>query len=92
MDVLDEVAANWVVPVIVIENADDTLPLADALAEVGLPVAEITVRTEATIYSIRLDVKYNPNMLVGVGTVLTADQLHASQNAGAAFTLVPGGR
>ncbi len=90
MDILDQIATHRVVPVIVIENADDALPLADALLEGGLPVAEITVRTEAAIDAIRLIAKHRPDMLVGAGTVLTEDQVHAVQAAGAAFALAPG--
>lgn len=90
MDIFDEIATHRVVPVVTIENADDALPLADALLEGGLPVAEITVRTEAAIDSIRLIAKHRPEMLVGAGTVLSEVQLHAVQDAGAAFALAPG--
>lgn len=90
MNIFEEIAIHRVVPVIVIENADDALPLADALLEGGLPVAEITVRTEAAIDAIRLIAKHRPDMLVGAGTVLTEDQVHAVQDAGAAFALAPG--
>lgn len=90
MEIFDEIAAYRVVPVIVIENADDALPLADALMDGGLPVAEITVRTEAAIDAIRLIAKHRPDMLVGAGTVLTEDHVHAVQDAGAAFALAPG--
>ncbi|MEP4195063.1 MAG: bifunctional 4-hydroxy-2-oxoglutarate aldolase/2-dehydro-3-deoxy-phosphogluconate aldolase [Aliishimia sp.] len=55
-----------------------------------MPVAEITVRTEAAIDAIRLIAKHKPDMLVGAGTVLTEDQVHAVQDAGAAFALAPG--
>lgn len=90
MDIFDEIAAHRVVPVIVIENADDALPLADALIEGGLPVAEITVRTEAAIDAIRLIAKHRPEIMIGAGTVLSEEQLHAVQDAGAAFALAPG--
>ena len=90
MDVFEGIAAHRVVPVIVIENADDALPLADALLDGGLPVAEITVRTDAAIEAIRRIAKHRPDMCVGAGTVLTEDQVHAVQDAGAAFALAPG--
>lgn len=90
MKIFDEIAAHRVVPVIVIKNADDALPLADALIEGGLPVAEITVRTDAAIDAIRLIARHRPDMLIGAGTVLTEVQVHAVQDAGAAFALAPG--
>ena len=90
MDIFEDIAAHRVVPVIVIENAEDALPLADALLDGGLPVAEITVRTDAAVDAIRLIARHRPDMMVGAGTVLTEDQVHAVQAAGAAFALAPG--
>lgn len=90
MTIFEQIATHRVVPVIVIENANDALPLADALLEGGLPVAEITVRTEAAVHAIRLIAKHRPEMVVGAGTVLTEDQVRKVQDAGAAFALAPG--
>lgn len=90
MSIFDTIARYGVVPVITIEDAKDALPLADALIDAGLPVAEITLRTEAAIGAISQIAKYRPSMLVGAGTVLTEDHVSAAQRAGAVFALSPG--
>ena len=90
MDVLNEIASYGVVPVIVIEDARDALPLADALIDGGLPIAEITLRTPAALEAIKLIATHRPDMLVGAGTVIFDDQVAASQAAGARFALAPG--
>lgn len=79
-----------VVPVAVIENAEDALPLAKALADGGLPCAEVTFRTEAAEESIRRISEGCPEMLVGAGTVLTTEQAERAVKAGAAFIVSPG--
>ena len=63
-----------VVPVVVLEDAKDAVPLAQALVEGGLPCAEVTFRTAAAEESIRLMAEKFPEMLVGAGTVLTTAQ------------------
>ncbi len=62
-----------VVPVVVLEDTKDAVPLAKALVEGGLPCAEVTFRTEAAEESIRLMAEQFPEMLVGAGTVLTTE-------------------
>ncbi len=79
-----------VVPVIAIDNADDALPLADALIEGGLPVAEITFRTAAAPDAIAAIAKHRPEVHLGAGTVLTEAQVDAAKAAGARFALSPG--
>ncbi|MDO4491825.1 MAG: bifunctional 4-hydroxy-2-oxoglutarate aldolase/2-dehydro-3-deoxy-phosphogluconate aldolase [Lachnospiraceae bacterium] len=79
-----------VVPVVVLHDAKDALPLADALVKGGLPCAEVTFRTEAAEESIRLMCEKYPEMLVGAGSVLTIDQVDRAVNAGAAFIVSPG--
>lgn len=79
-----------VVPVVVLEDAKDALPLAEALTEGGLPCAEVTFRTEAAEESIRLMSEKYPEMLVGAGTVLTVDQVDRAVAAGAKFIVSPG--
>ena len=63
-----------IVPVVVLENAEDALPLAERLVKGGLPCAEVTFRTAAAEESIRKMVKAYPEMIVGAGTVLTTEQ------------------
>ncbi len=79
-----------VVPVVVLEDAKDALPLAEALTEGGLPCAEVTFRTEAAEASIRLMSEKYPEMLVGAGTVLTIEQVDRAVAAGAKFIVSPG--
>ena len=64
-----------VVPVVVLEDKKDAIPLAKALSEGGLPCAEVTFRTDAAAESIRLISETYPDMLVGAGTVLTTEQV-----------------
>lgn len=79
-----------VVPVVVLDEAKDAVPLADALVEGGLPCAEVTFRTEAAEESIRLMIEKYPEMLVGAGTVLTVEQVDRAVAAGAKFIVSPG--
>lgn len=79
-----------VVPVVVLEDAKDALPLAKALTEGGLPCAEVTFRTDAAEESIRLIRREYPDMLLGAGTVLGIDQAERALEAGAKFIVSPG--
>lgn len=79
-----------VVPVVVLENAEDAEPLAKALCEGGLPCAEVTFRTDAAEESIRRMIAAYPRMLVGAGTVLTKEQVDRAAAAGAKFIVSPG--
>ena len=67
-----------VVPVVVLEDAEDAVPLAQALVEGGLLSAEVTFRTAAAEESIRRMTEAFPQMLVGAGTVLTKEQVDAA--------------
>ncbi|MFV0334915.1 MAG: bifunctional 4-hydroxy-2-oxoglutarate aldolase/2-dehydro-3-deoxy-phosphogluconate aldolase [Tropicimonas sp.] len=90
MEVFDRIGALRVVPVIAIDRAEDALPLADALAQGGLPVAEITFRTEACIPAIEAISRHRPDIFVGAGTVIHEAQIAAAREAGASFALAPG--
>ena len=79
-----------VVPVVVLKDTKDAIPLADALMEGGLSCAEVTFRTDAAEESIRLMSEKYPEMLVGAGTVLTIEQVDRAVNAGAKFIVSPG--
>ena len=79
-----------VVPVVVLKDTKDAIPLADALIEGGLSCAEVTFRTDAAEESIRLMSEKYPEMLVGAGTVLTTEQVDRAVNAGAKFVVSPG--
>lgn len=79
-----------VVPVVVLDDADDAAPLAEALIKGGIPCAEVTFRTEAAEESIRIMSEKYPEMLVGAGTVLTTEQVDRAVAAGAKFIVSPG--
>jgi 2-dehydro-3-deoxyphosphogluconate aldolase/(4S)-4-hydroxy-2-oxoglutarate aldolase len=78
------------VPVIKIESAEDAVPLARALFEGELPVAEITFRTAAAGEAIHRIARDLPEMILGAGTVLTARQVDQAVEAGAKFIVSPG--
>ncbi len=79
-----------IIPVVKIDRASDAVPLAKALIDGGLPVAEVTFRTEAAGEAIAEMCKAYPDMLVGAGTVLTTAQVDAAVKAGAKFIVSPG--
>lgn len=79
-----------VVPVISIDRIDDALPLARALLAGGLPVLEVTLRTAVALDAVRVIARELPDAVVGVGTVLSATDLAAAAEAGAAFAISPG--
>jgi 2-dehydro-3-deoxyphosphogluconate aldolase/(4S)-4-hydroxy-2-oxoglutarate aldolase len=88
--VLDEIRRLKVVPVIVIDNAERALGLADALANGGLPCAEVTFRTPAAAEALRRIAADRPHVLAGAGTVLTTEQAARARDAGARFIVSPG--
>jgi 2-dehydro-3-deoxyphosphogluconate aldolase / (4S)-4-hydroxy-2-oxoglutarate aldolase len=79
-----------VVPVIAIEEPGHALALADALTEGGLPIAEITFRTEAAAEVLAILHSERPDFLAGAGTVLDLESVRACQKNGARFALSPG--
>jgi 2-dehydro-3-deoxyphosphogluconate aldolase/(4S)-4-hydroxy-2-oxoglutarate aldolase len=89
-EVVSELRRLKLVPVIVIDNADNAAPLARALIAGGLPCAEVTFRTPGAAESLRRITAEFPGMLVGAGTVLTPEQAHAAMDAGAKFIVAPG--
>ena len=91
MDVVFEIIGKYkLVPVVKIEKASDAIDLGRALFEGGLPIAEVTFRTDAAEEAIRLMVKEHRDMLVGAGTVLTVENAKKAIGAGAAFIVAPG--
>ena len=90
MSELEMIQELGVVPVVVLNDAKDARPLAEALCEGGLPCAEVTFRTEAAEESIKSMTKEFPEMLVGAGTVLTIEQADRAIDAGAKFIVSPG--
>jgi len=82
--------AARVVPVIVIDDPANAVPLARALAAGGLSCAELTFRTAAGIDALRRIAAEVPELLVGAGTVLTPEQVVSAREAGAQFIVAPG--
>ena len=89
-DILSKIEALAVVPVVVIDDEQDAVPLAKALIDGGLPCAEITFRTAAAEGAIKSISEKYPDMIVGAGTVLTTEQAKAAIEAGAKFIVSPG--
>ena len=89
-EVLEQFKKIGIIPVVVLDDANDAKPLGQALMEGGLPCAEVTFRTEAAEESIRIMSQEFPDMLVGAGTVLTTEQVDRAVAAGAKFIVSPG--
>ncbi|ABM02000.1 2-keto-3-deoxy-phosphogluconate aldolase [Psychromonas ingrahamii 37] len=89
-NLVKQLAALKVIPVIALERAEDILLLGKALYDNGLPVAEITFRSDAAVEAIRLLRRAYPDMLIGAGTVLNKAQAQAAKDAGATFIVSPG--
>ncbi|GAA8704454.1 bifunctional 4-hydroxy-2-oxoglutarate aldolase/2-dehydro-3-deoxy-phosphogluconate aldolase [Helicobacter pylori] len=79
-----------IVPVVVIENIKDAVPLAQGLIEGGIPIIEVTLRSSCALEAIELIAKNVPKMHVGAGTILNPTQLEQAQNRGAEFLISPG--
>ncbi|MEU4995057.1 bifunctional 4-hydroxy-2-oxoglutarate aldolase/2-dehydro-3-deoxy-phosphogluconate aldolase [Streptomyces sp. NPDC021622] len=79
-----------VVPVVVVEDVADAVPLARALVAGGLPAIEVTLRTPAALGAIRAVAAEVPDAVVGAGTVISAQGVADSVAAGARFLVSPG--
>jgi len=86
----DVLNAGPVMPVMVIQNAEDAVPLAKALIAGGIKVLEITLRTPSALESIKLISREVKDAIVGAGTITTPAQLQAAEDAGAVFAISPG--
>lgn len=89
-DLQQKVEASGVIAVLVIDQVEHAVPVARALLEGGISVMELTLRTPAAIDAVRAIRDEVPEMLAGVGTVLSPDQVAAVAQAGAAFAVAPG--
>ena len=86
----DDLIKRPIIPVITIDDAQDAVPLANALIEGGIDVIEITFRTAAAADAITAIARSVPKMLLGAGTVVTPDQAKRALDAGVSFGLAPG--
>ncbi|MCH7752651.1 MAG: bifunctional 4-hydroxy-2-oxoglutarate aldolase/2-dehydro-3-deoxy-phosphogluconate aldolase [Planctomycetes bacterium] len=89
-EVYAKLEAAGVMAVLMIDHAADAAPLAETLLEGGIRAMELTLRTDAAIDSLRAIKKAVPEMLVGIGTVLTPEQVKQVSGEGAAFAVSPG--
>ena len=90
MTVIDRLARSGIVPVVVLDDAKDSVPTAEAMLKGGIDVMEITFRTAAAADSIKAVSENCPDMLVGAGTVLTMEQCKKAVEMGAKFIVSPG--
>ncbi|WP_120820834.1 bifunctional 4-hydroxy-2-oxoglutarate aldolase/2-dehydro-3-deoxy-phosphogluconate aldolase [Helicobacter pylori] len=88
--VLEVLQISPIVPVVVIEDLKDAVPLAQSLVEGGVPIIEVTLRSSCALEAIELIAKNVPKMRVGAGTILNSNQLEQAQNRGAEFLISPG--
>ena len=89
-ELLKQISDYGLVPVIKIDDVTKAVPLAKALCDGGLPVAEVTFRTACAAEAIEAMAKAYPDMIVGAGTVLTTEQIDKALAAGAEFIVSPG--
>ena len=89
-EMMQQLKKIGIIPVVVLNDVKDALPLAERLMKGGLPCAEVTFRTAAAEESIRQISKAFPDMIVGAGTVLTTEQADRAIDAGSKFVVSPG--
>ncbi|MFP6219732.1 bifunctional 4-hydroxy-2-oxoglutarate aldolase/2-dehydro-3-deoxy-phosphogluconate aldolase [Helicobacter pylori] len=88
--IIEVLQISPIIPVVVIENIWDAVPLAQSLIEGGIPIIEVTLRSSCALEAIELIAKNVPKMRVGAGTILNLTQLEQAQNRGAEFLISPG--
>lgn len=88
--IIEVLQISPIVPVVVVENIKDAVPLAQSLIEGGIPIIEVTLRSSCALEAIELIAKNVPKMHVGAGTILNLTQLEQAQNRGAEFLISPG--
>ncbi|WP_120919504.1 bifunctional 4-hydroxy-2-oxoglutarate aldolase/2-dehydro-3-deoxy-phosphogluconate aldolase [Helicobacter pylori] len=88
--IIEVLQISPIIPVVVIENIKDAVPLAQSLVEGGIHIIEVTLRSSCALEAIELIAKNVPKMHVGVGTILNPTQLEQAQNRGAEFLISPG--
>ncbi len=88
--IIEVLQISPIVPVVVIEDIKDAVPLAQSLVEGGIQIIEVTLRSSCALEAIELIAKNVPKMHVGAGTILNPTQLEQAQNRGAEFLISPG--
>lgn len=90
MDFTEKVIETGIVPVVVLNDVKDAIPLANALLKGGIDLMEITFRTECAAECISVISKEVPDMIVGAGTVINVEQAERAVKNGAKFIVSPG--
>ena len=85
-----QIKNSAIIAVITIDDSSNAVPVAEALLKGGIKVVELTLRSESAIDSLRLIKAQDPDIVVGVGTVLTVEQLETIVSMGAEFGVAPG--
>ncbi len=88
--IIEVLQISPIVPVVVIEDIKDAVPLAQSLIDGGIQIIEVTLRSSCALEAIELIAKNVPKMRVGAGTILNPTQLEQAQNRGAEFLISPG--
>ncbi|WP_154456084.1 bifunctional 4-hydroxy-2-oxoglutarate aldolase/2-dehydro-3-deoxy-phosphogluconate aldolase [Helicobacter pylori] len=88
--IIEVLQISPIIPVVVIENIKDAVPLAQSLVEGGIHIIEVTLRSSCALEAIELIAKNVPKMRVGAGTILNPTQLEQAQKRGAEFLISPG--
>ncbi|WP_434646398.1 bifunctional 4-hydroxy-2-oxoglutarate aldolase/2-dehydro-3-deoxy-phosphogluconate aldolase [Helicobacter pylori] len=88
--IIEVLQISPIIPVVVIENIKDAVPLVQSLIEGGIHIIEVTLRSSCALEAIELIAKNVPKMRVGAGTILNPTQLEQAQNRGAEFLISPG--
>lgn len=86
----ERISQSGVIAVLVLDRLEDAIPVAKSLLEGGITVMELTLRTEVAFPALEAIVRDVPEMLVGIGTILTPVQAHEAVDRGAAFGVAPG--
>jgi len=87
---INKIEACGIIAVLVIDRAEDAVPLANALLAGGINVMELTLRTPAAITALKEIRSKVPEMVTGIGTILSPEQVMEAKEAGAAFGVAPG--
>lgn len=88
--IIEVLQISPIIPVVVIEDIKDAVPLAQSLVEGGIHIIEVTLRSSCALEAIELIAKNVPKMRVGAGTILNPTQLEQAQNRGVEFLISPG--
>ncbi|GAA7033985.1 bifunctional 4-hydroxy-2-oxoglutarate aldolase/2-dehydro-3-deoxy-phosphogluconate aldolase [Helicobacter pylori] len=88
--IIEVLQISPIIPVVVIEDIKDAVPLVQSLVEGGIQIIEVTLRSSCALEAIELIAKNVPKMHVGAGTILNPTQLEQAQNRGAEFLISPG--